>query len=91
MILSHEVNYIMDAPAPAHCVTILLPPGLALTPGSLGLILRYAQRRGGAEPWGGAVAEVFRAAHGTLLIVRPALAVRLAPYALPIIHKYFKE
>ena len=82
----------MDPLSPARrCVTVLLPPGAALTPASLALLLRYAQKRTGSAPWGGAVADAFRAAHGTLWILRPACSAEFAPYALPIIHKYFKD
>ncbi len=80
----------MDPCSPARrCVTILLPGGTALTPGALRLLLRYAQRRAGASPWGGAAADEFRAARGTLVIARPAVSASVAPYALPLIHKYF--
>ena len=72
-----------------RCVMIRLPRGVVLAPGGLCLLLRYAQRRAGAAPWGGSVAEEFRARHGTLLLVRPALSAFVAPYALPLIHKYF--
>ena len=64
-------------------ISILLPPGTALTPGAVGLLLRYAQRRTGAARWGAAAAEVLRAPHGTLLLLRPALSAHLADYALP--------
>ena len=70
-------------------VTIRLPRGAALTPGGVGVLLRYAQRRAGAEAWGGAVAEALCARSGTLLLVRPAVTASVAPYALPLIHKYF--
>ena len=64
-------------------ITILLPPGTALTPGAAGLLLRYAQRRAGSERWGAAAADEFRTKHGTLLLLRPALTACLADYALP--------
>ena len=70
-------------------ITIRLPRGVSLTPGSLRLLLRCAQRHCGAAPWGGAVAEEFLAPHGTLLIARPALSAQLADYAVPFIHKHF--
>ena len=80
----------MDPFSPARrCVTILLPCGMALTSGGLRLLLRYAQRRAGTSPWGAAAADEFLAAHGTLVIARPALSAAVAPYALPFIHKYF--
>ena len=82
----------MEAISPScRCITIELPRGVSLSPGGLRLLLRYAQRRGGAEAWGGAVAEVFRAGRGTLLIARPAVTACLADYALPFIHKHFTK
>ncbi len=81
----------MDAFSPAcRCVTITLPRGVSLSPGGLRLLLRYTQRRIGAEAWGGAVAEEFRAGRGTLLIARPALSAGLAEYALPFLRKFNK-
>ncbi len=71
-------------------MTFLLPSGVSLAPGGLRLLLRFIQRRTGVPPWGGVVADEFRAPRGTLLIVRPALSASIAPYALPFIHKYFK-
>ncbi len=72
-----------------RCVTILLPPGASLAPGGLRLLLRYAHRCSGSAPWAGAVADVFAAKRGTLLVVRPALTAELADYALPYVYKYF--
>ena len=72
-------------------IVILLPPGVSLTPGAAGLLLRYAHFRAGTARWGAAAAEVFRSPRGTLVIARPALSARLANYALPFIHKYFTD
>ena len=72
-------------------ICILLPGGAALAPGAARLLLRYALRRAGKAGWGAAVAEVFPAPRGTLLILRPALTAALADYALPFVHKYFKD
>ena len=77
-----------------RCVTILLPGGVSLTPGGVWALLRCAQRRCGAPPWAGAAADVFRGPGATLLIVRespPPVRAQLAPYAIPFIHKYFKD
>ena len=76
---------------PRPFALLRLPPGVALSPGALGLLLAWARRRRGGAPWGGAVAEVFPGPKGTLLLVRPAVSAALAPYALPFLHKYFTQ
>ena len=83
----------MDLSAPDRpFALLLLPPGVALTPGALGLLLAYARRRrGGGAPWGGAAAEAFAGPRGTLLLVRPAVSAAVAPYALPCLHNFFTE
>ena len=77
----------------SRCVTLLLPPGWALTPGALGAVLALARRRCGVRiPWAGADVDVFRGPGGALLIVRETpCTARLADYALPFLHKYFTE
>ena len=80
----------MDAsPCLSRCVTVLLPGGTALSPGALGALLAWLDRRSGAPAWCGAQADVFRGPGGTLLIVRetPCTAY-LADYALPFLQKY---
>ena len=80
-----------DPLSPARrCVTILLPRGAMLSPGAARLLLRLAQVRAGAGPWNGAVAETFRAPRGTLLLLRPAVAAEVAPYARSFLNKYLK-
>ena len=77
-----------------RCVTLLLPAGMALTPGALAAILALSRRRcgGAAKPWAGADVDVFRGPRGTLLLVREApCTAALADYALPFLHKYFTE
>lgn len=75
-----------------RCVTLLLPPGLALTSGALGAILAFQRRRcGSALPWGGADVDVFRGPGGTLLLARETPCAVLADYALPFLHKYFTD
>ena len=77
-----------------RCVTLLLPPGLALTSGALETLLALQRRRcgKGAAPWAGADVDAFRGPGGTLLLVRetPCTAA-LADYALPFLHKYFTD
>ena len=77
----------------SRCVTLLLPPHLALTPGALGTILAFSRRRcGGGKAWTGADVDVFRGPGATLLIVRETpCTARLADYALPFLHKYFTD
>lgn len=78
----------------SRCVTLLLPPGLALTSGALETLLALQRRRcgKGAAPWAGADVDAFRGPGGTLLLVRetPCTAA-LADYALPFLHKYFTD
>ena len=83
----------MDSSLPAgRCVTVLLPGGVGLTAGAAGQILALARRRCGAPVWAGAAADVFSGPGGTLLILREVRCdARLAEYALPFIHKYFKD
>ena len=72
-------------------ISMLLPPGVALSPDAAALLLGYALRRKGSVGWGGAVAEVHPAPRGTLLLLRPAVSARLADYALPFVHKHFTD
>ena len=72
-------------------ITILLPPGVTLRAGAVRTLLAYAARRRGGGFCGGAVCDVFPAPRGTLLIARSALSARLAPWALPYLHKYFTD
>lgn len=78
-----------------RCVTILLPPGTEISTGGVRLLVRYAQRRCGAAPWGRLRVEEYRQDAGTeaLFIVRPAAVctAALADYALPVVHKYFTD
>ena len=78
----------------SRCVTLLLPPGLTLTPGALETLLALQRRRcgKGEKPWAGAAVDAFRGPGGTLLLVRETpCAARLADYALPFLHKYFTD
>ena len=74
-------------------ITILLPPGLGVTPGAVGVLLACLARRSGKVYPGGAEVDVFPARRGTLLLVRPAgaLSAAVADYALPYIHTYFTD
>ena len=77
-----------------RCVTILLPPGTDISGGCARLLVRYAQRRCGASPWGRIRIDEFRrGGEETLLIARPdpPQRVTIADYALPFIHKYFMD
>ena len=77
-----------------RCVTILLPPGTDISGGCARLLVRYAQRRCGASPWGTIHIDEFRrGGEETLLIARPETAqqIMIADYALPFIHKYFMD
>ena len=76
-----------------RCVTILLPQGTELSCGGAGLLVRYAQRRCGAAPWGRIAVELFRGRRGTLVLAHPAeiTEAAVAEYALPLIHNYFTD
>ena len=81
--------------ADRRCITILLPPGMNLGCGGIGLLVRYALRRRGAAPWGGIIAERFGDPRRgpTLLLARPSrpVEVTVPEYALAFIHNYFMD
>lgn len=73
-------------------ISILLPRGVSITPGAVRVLLGCAVRRSsGGERWGGAVCDVFPGRRGTLILARPAVSVRIADYAVPILNKYFTD
>ena len=76
-----------------RCVTIQLPAGTALSSGGVQLLVRYAQHRCGAAPWGGIAADLFRAPEETLVLARPAVIthVTFADWACRFIHNYFTD
>ena len=74
-----------------RCVIILLPPGTELSDGGARLLVRYAQHRCGAAPWGKIAVDLFHSDGETLVLARPAEGTEavLADYALPFVHNYF--